>query len=203
MRGLALAKLQRWDLAAAAFRAAHRKNSRDARFLVELAGVRYKQKNFSDAKRSLRAALRLQSSDTYTLEFLSTIYFLEGNLEAALKYWNQTSKPRLRSVRLQPAPKLNEALLQRTITFNAPQILTHDALLSTYSRLDNLGIFSHQRTELAAAGETFDLTLHATERNGFGDSKLEALLSPLPPIRAPGSIPPARHGALREVSDVV
>ena len=179
IRGLALAKLQRWDAAADAFTAAHRKNSLDARFLVELAGVRYKQKDFAAAKRSLRAALRLQPNDAYTMEFLATVYFLEGNLEAALKYWNKIDKPRLRSVNLQPSPKLSEAVSRRAIIFNAPQLLTTEALLSTYSRLDNLGVFSHQRTQLTPAGELFEATLHLTERNGFGDSRLEAVLSPL------------------------
>ena len=179
LRGLALAKLQAWDGAADALAAGHRKDPRDPRFLVELAGVRYKQKNFSAAKRGLRAALSLQTHDAYALEFLATIYFLEGNLEAALKYWNRIDKPRLHSVATQPTPKLDDSILRRAVTFNAPQIFTGDALLATGSRLDNLGIFPRQRVELTPAAENFDASVHLAERNGFGDSKLEALLAPL------------------------
>src|SRR5205085_1950598 len=86
----------------------------DPRFLTELAGVSYKQNNFSAAKRELRGALRLNSQDAYTLEFLGTIYFVEGNLEAALKYWNRIDKPRLRNVTVEPAPPLQAALLSGT-----------------------------------------------------------------------------------------
>jgi len=62
----------------------------------------YRLKDFPAAKSDLRAALRTQPKDQYTLDFLGTIYLLEGNLEAALKYWNNEEKPRLARVTLSP-----------------------------------------------------------------------------------------------------
>src|ERR1700745_3271625 len=53
LEGFALAKLQRWDGARLAFEAGHRKAPGDSRFLVELAGVNYKQHNFQAAEREL------------------------------------------------------------------------------------------------------------------------------------------------------
>jgi tetratricopeptide (TPR) repeat protein len=183
LRGLALARQQQWNEARSAFAAGHLKNPSDPRFLVELAGVDYKQNNFPAAKRNLLAALRLGSRDHYTCDFLGTIYFLEGNLEAALRYWNAIDKPRLRNVAIQPPPRLDATLLSRAIGFNAPQVLTAQSWLSAQARLENLGVFSHQRLELRPAGETFDAALHVAERNGWGDSKPEgavALLSGVP-----------------------
>ncbi len=178
VRGLALARLQQWNEARLTFEAGHAKAPRQARFLVELAGVNYKEKDFSSAKRHLRAALRLDSRDAYAREFLGTIYFLEGNLEAALKYWNPIDKPRLRAVAIQPPPRLAETILQRAIDFNPPQVLTRDAWLTTQQRLANLGIYSRQRTELApASAGHYDATLHLAERNGSGDSRLEGAIS--------------------------
>ena len=52
--------------------------------------------------RDLRGALRLAPDDSYIPEFLGTIYLLEGNLEAALKYWNRLEKPRLTAVEVAP-----------------------------------------------------------------------------------------------------
>jgi len=115
LAGLALAKLQRWDDARAAFVAGHGKAPVQTRFLVELAGVDYKRRDFSASKRGLRAALKLDSHDNYTHDFLGTLYFLDGNLEAALKYWNPIEKPRLRSVEVKPHPQLDGVLLQRAI----------------------------------------------------------------------------------------
>jgi tetratricopeptide (TPR) repeat protein len=183
LRGLALARQQQWNESRQAFAAGHLKNPTDPRFLVELAGIDYKQNEFSAAKRNLHAALRLGSRDTYAFDFLGTIYFLQGNLEAALKYWNAIDKPRLGNVAVQPPPQLEKVLLNRAVAFNAPQVLSGDALLSTGARLENLGIFSRERVELTPAGEHFDATLHIAERNGWGDSKPEgaiALLSGVP-----------------------
>jgi hypothetical protein len=176
--GLALAKLQRWQESRAAFEAGHRKSPRQARFLVELAGVDYKLKDMRAAKRELRAALRLEPKNKYTLEFLGTLYFLDGNTEAALKYWNAIEKPRLQKVLVAPMPTLDPALLQNAIGFNAPQILTSDALLGAEARLDNLEIYPHRREELAPAGDgNYDATLHMAERNLWGDTWWEGALT--------------------------
>jgi len=178
--GLALAKLGRWPEARSAFEAGRAKAPADARFPAELAGVAYKQGDFALAKRELRAALRLAPSDPYAREFLGTLYFLDGNLPAALKYWNPIGKPRLRAVVFRPEPKLDAALLQQAVPFNAPQVLTGDALRESDARLNLLGIFPAQRVELVPAGrDTFDAALHLAERNGFGDSWLAGLLSTL------------------------
>jgi hypothetical protein len=176
--GLAFAHLERWKEARKALETGHRKSPNDARFLVELAGVSYKQKEFGLAKRDLRAALRLEPRDTYTHEFLGTLYFLESNLEAALKYWNPVNKPRLRAVELVPTPKLQPALRAHAVTFSAPQVLTNDALADTRARLDNLRIYPRQRLELAPSKSgDYDANFHLEERNGWGDSKIEGIVS--------------------------
>src|SRR5258708_7284445 len=86
LAGLALSRLEKWDEAKLAFDAGARKAPGDSRFLVELAGISYKQRDFRSAQNHLHAALNLNPRDSYSREFLATIYFLEGNLEAALKY---------------------------------------------------------------------------------------------------------------------
>jgi tetratricopeptide (TPR) repeat protein len=178
LEGLALARLEKWPEAKLAFDAGLRKAPNDPRFLVELAGIAYKQKDFRTAKDQLHAALRLNPQDAYAREFLATVYFLEGNLEAALKYWNPEDKPRLRHVEFAPPLRLKESLRNRAIVFNAPQILSRDALLATQARLDNLGVFSSRRIELAPADSgDYDVTLHLAERNGWGDSKVEGIVS--------------------------
>jgi tetratricopeptide (TPR) repeat protein len=176
--GLSLARMERWSEARLAFEAGVRKAPNDSRFRVELAGIAYKQKDFRTAKDNLHAALRLNPQDAYSREFLATIYFLEGNLEAALQFWNPEDKPRLRSVAFAPSLRLRESLRNRALAFNAPQVLTSNALLATQSRLENLGVFSNRRIELnPAESGNYDLTLHLAERNGWGDSKVEGIVS--------------------------
>jgi tetratricopeptide (TPR) repeat protein len=178
LAGLALARLEKWDEAKSALESGFRKSPGDSRFLVELAGIAYKQEDFQMAKNDLHAALKLNPRDSYSREFLATIYFLEGNLEAALRYWNPEDKPRLRSVGFAPSLNLKEALRYRAVAFNAPQVLSAEALLTTQASLDNLGIFSSRRVDLAPVDSgSYDATLHLAEKNGWGDSKLEGLVS--------------------------
>jgi tetratricopeptide repeat protein len=178
IRGLALSRLGKWGEAAVAFETGGRKSPHDSRFPEELAGIAYKQKNLRLAKKDLQRALLVNPDDAYAHEFLGTIYFLEGNLEAALKYWNPENKPRLRSVAFAPALQLSQSLRNRVLVFNAPQVLTGDGLFTTESRLDNLGVFSSRRVELtpAESGE-YDLTFRVAERNLWGDSKAEGIVS--------------------------
>ena len=184
IQGLALAHLQNWDEARQALERGGNKLPKDPRFPVELAGVAYKQKDYALAKKNLRRAIELNSSDTYPKEFLGTLYFLDGNIEAALKYWNPIGKPQLARVSLTPGPQLVPALVNRIVQFNAPQVLTTDALLGTNTRLDNLEIFSRPRLELAPTSTgNYEATIHAAERTGWIESPIEnavSLLSGLP-----------------------
>lgn len=178
LRGLALAKLSRWSESRAAFLAGRNKAPIDPRFPTELAGIAYKQREFAEAKRELRAAIRLRSTDAYLREFLGTIYFLEGNLEAALSQWNRIQKPRLGALELIPQPRLRAGLRERAITFHPPQVLTLGELHRTYASLEMLGTFPHSRLSLnPAAGDAFDAQLHLAERNGFGSGWLESVVS--------------------------
>ena len=116
-RGLALARLERWDEAKAAFSAGREKAPGDPRFLIELAGIAYREKQFARAKQELRRALAMNPKDDYANNFLASIYFQEGNLEAALKYWNRARKPKLEDLTFEPAPKLRPLVLDRAFAF--------------------------------------------------------------------------------------
>ena len=92
--GLALARLERWSEATRAFRNGLKQTPGDKRFLLELAGVAFKQRKNTEAVEYLRRALRLDPADPYANDFLASLYFLQGNLEAALTYWIKVSKLR-------------------------------------------------------------------------------------------------------------
>jgi tetratricopeptide (TPR) repeat protein len=180
-RGLAFAGFDRWDEAKAAFESGEKSYPRDQRFPVELAGVAFKQKRFPAAKRHLRRALHLDPHDRYAINFLATLYFLDGNLEAALKYWNRIGKPRINRIRTDPQLRIDPALLDRAFTGSPASVLTLEQYRSTLQRLRQLGVFSTYRLDLVPAHDkdsgTLDLTLSAVERNGWGPNKAGALIS--------------------------
>lgn len=178
LRGMALARRGRWQEAREALESARRKAPREARYLEELAGTCYRLNDSGAAKKHLRAALQLEPRDAYALEFLGTIYFLEGNLEAALKYWNRVKKPRLASVAYDPQPLLKPNILGRIADFSAPGMLSREALLTTRAQLDALGIFPRHRIELGpAANDSYDAKIRVIERTGWGANALDGALS--------------------------
>jgi hypothetical protein len=174
--GTALAQLGRWDDARRAFAAGAQLQPGDKRFPLELAGVAFKQKRYSLAVRHLRRALRLDPSDSYGNDFLGTVYFLQGNVEAALKYWNRVGKPQIVEVRSQPAPLVNAALLDHAMAFAPASVLRLPDLLTTEVRVRGLEIFPSYQFDLQARKDgKFDILFRNRERDGWGQSKLEKL----------------------------
>ena len=173
--GTALARLEHWQEAEDVFRAGARLAPTDPRFPIELAGVAFKLRRYPEATHYLQRALRLAPHDSYANDFLGTVYFLQGNLEAALKYWNRVDKPQVVEVRADPVPKLAPALLDRAFAFSPASTLQLSEFLTTETRIRGLEIFPRYQFDLRAREDgKFDVWFRNQERNGFG-TKWEAL----------------------------
>jgi tetratricopeptide (TPR) repeat protein len=174
--GSALARLSRWNEAEHAFSAGARLRPTDKRFPMELAGVAFKRKRYPVAARYLRRALRLDPNDSYGNDFLGTVYFLQGNLEAALKYWNRVDKPRISEIQAQPPPLVDSVLLDRAMAFAPAGTLSGQDFLTTELRIRGLEIFPRFQIDLQARADgNFDILFRNRERNGLGQGKLEKL----------------------------
>jgi tetratricopeptide (TPR) repeat protein len=177
-RGLALAHLQRWPEAAQTFEAGLAGHPRDARFLTELAGIAYREKQLSRAKRELRRALAINPHDDYANDFLASIHYLEGNIEAALKYWNRTGKPKLADLTFNPRPRLSPLILDRTFLFSPGAEWRLDRFLTTQAQLKSLDVFPSLHFDLdARADGTFDLKYDAAERNAWPALQWEGIVT--------------------------
>lgn len=176
--GTALSRLERWDEARRAFRNGLSQQPGDKRFSLGLAGVAFRQKNYAEAADYLRRALRLDPADAYANDFLASVYFLQGNLEAALMRWNHISKPQIEEVRFDPTPKVNPALLDQAFAFAPATTLSLAELQTTEARVGGLNIFSNYRFDLEARSDgKFDVVFRTQERNGWGANKWAGLLS--------------------------
>jgi tetratricopeptide (TPR) repeat protein len=170
--GSALAQLERWDEARKAFQQGQHLDPRDERFPVELAGVAFKQKQYDEAVKNLHRALKLKPGDEYANDFLGTVYFLQGNLEASLKYWNRVGKPRVASIEYDPTPKLDAALLDHAFAFSRASTLQLSQLRDTDDRLQSLGIFPDFNFDLSARPDgDFDVAFHDRQKQGWKENK--------------------------------
>lgn len=176
--GMSLAHLQRWKDARAALLEGHQTCPRQERFLTELAGVDFQQKQYAEASHWLRRALRLNPRDAYALDFAGTVEYLLGNLPAALGYWNQVRKPYVANLQLDPQLRLQHLVLDRAFAFAPQSLLTLPQYEATQARLQSLGIFPTYALSLNARPDgKFDAAFHAFERHGFGNSRTAALIA--------------------------
>jgi tetratricopeptide (TPR) repeat protein len=176
--GIALSQLGRYDEAGRALLSGYRLEPADKRFPTELAGVEFKQKHYSEAAKWLHRALSLDPADAYAKNFLGTVYFLNDNLEAALKYWNEVERPQIETLRLAPKPRTDPVLLDRAFAFAPASKLRLEDLLTTQARISALDIFPSYRIELAARDDgKFDGIFRAQERNGWGLNMWMGLVS--------------------------
>lgn len=176
--GGALAQLGRWDQARNVLLNGRRQAPHDKRFPIELAGVAFKQQRYADAAKWSRRGLRLDPRDAYANDFLGTVYFLEGNLEAAVKYWNRVGKPQIATIKTGHELQIRPALLDRALAFAPGEELRLPDLLTSRARIDGLGVFSSPDVKLAARDDgRFDAVLNLAERNGFGSNWWAALVS--------------------------
>ena len=179
-RGLALAHLGRYREAGRAFQAGHKGHPRDARFLTEMAGIAYTEKRFSAAKIDLRRALCLDPRDAYSNNFLASIYYLEGNLDAALKYWNRVGKPKLSDLIFDPTPQLDPLILDRAFRFSPGSIWTRNRFLTTRAELQSLDLFPSAFYELQARRDgSFKLVWHDSQRSTWNKIDLASIASTL------------------------
>jgi tetratricopeptide (TPR) repeat protein len=183
-RGIALARLGRLQEARRTFQLGREKAPLDKRFYLELAGIAYRQGNSAESRKLLRLGLKLDPKDSYGNDFLATQYFLQGNLEAAVKYWNHAGRPRIQEVRTVPVPNVDPVLLDHSFAFSPASRLTLKELSTTKARLDLMAVFSSYRFELQPRQDgDFDLLFHSVERDGWGSSisvKLLSLLREIP-----------------------
>ncbi|HEY1807766.1 MAG TPA: hypothetical protein VGG42_04340, partial [Acidobacteriaceae bacterium] len=150
----------------------------DKRFPTELAGVAFEQKRHAAAAHWLRRAHHLDPTDSYVNNFLGTVDFLSGNLDAALGAWNRLHKPIINDLDLDPHLRVQHLLLERAFAFSPHAVLEEPQFATTAVRLEGLGIFPAWSLHLnALPNGHFDAVFRAQEQDGFGASPLEAAVS--------------------------
>lgn len=172
----ALAHLGQLPAAERAFEAGGKLAPQDPRFPTELGGIAFAQKRYARAAYLLRKAIALSPHDDYANNFLGTVYYLEGNIEAALRYWNRVGKPVVAQIREEPEPRISPALLDRAFAFSPAAVLKLPQFFDTNARIGGLGIFPQLHIDLNSRDDgKFDVVFRGQELNGFGSTKLESL----------------------------
>ncbi len=133
---------------------------------LEAATAAFRREDYPAARRYARSALRKSPQDVTANDLLATLFLLDDNLEAALKYWNRLDKPAVRDVRVDPPLRFDPVRLDRAFAFSRGGTLTLDEYRRTAARLDAAGSFSRYDFDLSPTdSDSFDLTFRASERS--------------------------------------
>ncbi len=134
---------------------------------LSLASDAFRCENFREAQHHLTDVLRSNPNSSYANDFLGASYFLDGNFEAALKYWNRAGKPMIREISVDPPLQIDPILLDHSMNVSRADRLTSRDYNTTRRRLDALGVFSRYEFELTPApGKDFDVSFRAAETKG-------------------------------------
>jgi hypothetical protein len=159
---LALAREKRLEEAESKLTQGMRLYPRVASFPVELAGIDWLQQRPVQARRRLLLALRLDPGNRYASDFLGTLFLLDDNLPAALKYWNRVEKPLVQNLYFEPSLPLRPLLRDRAFIISPGQVFTLDRWEATRDNLARLHVASDSRFELTARDDQrFDLTFRS------------------------------------------
>ena len=143
--------------------------------LVELASKSYRDGDREQAKGYLNQLLKSNPKDRYANHFLGALYAMDGNLEAALKYWNRIGEPRIEQIKMEPLPPVDAVLMDRAFAIAPASPLLRADYLETQSRLQMMGIFKKYdfRLKPREQTQTFDLIVRPQIRKGTLASKLK------------------------------
>ena len=178
LRGMSLARLERFAEADETLRQGQSLAPQDPRFPTELAGVAYRLKDYRRSRLLLRRALELAPDDEYARNFLGSLYLLDSNLDAALAQWNRIDQPRLATVELPPGLRTDPVLLDRALTFAPTTTLLLSELRKSRARLSLLDAFSGYDFDLVPEppDDGYKLRMRGSERRGLFGSPWRTLI---------------------------
>jgi len=114
----------------------------------ELAGLRFKAKDYRAAAFLAQRALVLEPNDSYTWRLLAGSRYLYGDIEGALTAWNRFSEPRADLTRVDGLRRTRHGVVAAQVDLPSGSILTWDEYRRAERRLAELPAASSARLEL-------------------------------------------------------
>lgn len=112
----------------------------DAAPLRELAGLRFSQRRWRDARDLAREATRLAPDDVYAWQLLGSSRFLLGDAVGALDAWNRAVEPRVDTIAVSGAVRTRPPALVRAAGLEPRQLLTRAAYERAVRRLRDVPV---------------------------------------------------------------
>jgi predicted double-glycine peptidase len=116
--------------------------------LRELAGVRFAEKNWSQASALAKAALERDPQDRYAADVLGSSRFMLNDFDGALRAWNLLGRPTLDSIHITGLTRTRYALVAQALDLPADSVLTDHRFRLARRRLEAMPDLANTRIAL-------------------------------------------------------
>jgi tetratricopeptide (TPR) repeat protein len=132
------------------------------------ASTAFRSGDYPLAMRFAKRAVQQDPTSATANELLATLYFLQNNVEAALKYWNRVDQPRLHDIRIESGLHSDPVLFERSMPLSRGSVIRLEDYRLARKRLDAADAFWNPLLELQPTeGQDFDLALRGADRRGL------------------------------------
>jgi hypothetical protein len=111
----------------------------------ELAGLRFSQSRWPEARDLALSAARLAPDDAYAWQLAATSKYLMGDMMGALDAWNRTGEPLVDTIAISGAERTRQPVVVRAAGLQPRQVLTPEAYGRALRRLRDLPVASNAR----------------------------------------------------------
>jgi tetratricopeptide (TPR) repeat protein len=133
--GMAYANTKEYDKAEKVFKEGDARYSSDPRFNNELAGVYLANDDVDQARSSLNRALQIDPGNNYASDLLATLNMSEGNVQAALRFWNKSNRPVIDDILHNYYLSFGSWVVRKSVAFRPAGVLRYQAWKTTEARL--------------------------------------------------------------------
>jgi hypothetical protein len=106
----------------------------------ELAGWRFSQQRWIDAREFAQTAVRLAPDDEHARELLATSRYLSGDVLGALDAWSKAGEPRIDLINVSGAERTRHPVIVNAAGLEPRQVLTSEAFARALRRLQALPV---------------------------------------------------------------
>ena len=119
----------------------------------ELAGRRFSESRWTDARDLALSAVRLEPQDADAWQLLAASRFQLGDVMGALDAWNRTGEPRIDTTDIHGADRTRQPVVVRAAGLQPGEVLTSEAFARALRRLRDLPVASSARVTYEPIGD--------------------------------------------------
>jgi tetratricopeptide (TPR) repeat protein len=144
-----------------------RRYPKDSRFYNELADFYLENNDRDAAKSNLRRALTVDPSNNYASDLLATIDMSEGEVQAALRSWNKSSRPVINDILHNYYLTFGSWVVRDAVAFHPSGVLHYSEWKTTESRLRETDIFANVGLEVepTVVPDQYDAVVRTTTKS--------------------------------------